>query len=117
MRTVTNGLCAHKFPISGQTGNELRWNEYVKSAFRASADWSSAWRCVTKRSQSPPLGPFGLLWSCSGLSLPDLVGHPLAEIAVFGLGLFRLHKRDVGSAERRSVAIEYGEVHQALVET
>ena len=48
--------------------------------------------------------------------LPDLVGHPFAEIAVIGLGLARLHKRDAGSAERRSVAIENREVHQAVVE-
>ena len=30
--------------------------------------------------------------------LPDLVGHPLREIAVFGLSLLSLHKRDAGSA-------------------
>jgi hypothetical protein len=48
--------------------------------------------------------------------LTYLVGHPGAEIAVFGLGLAFLHKRDAGSAERRPVAIENGEVHQAVVE-
>jgi hypothetical protein len=48
--------------------------------------------------------------------LPDLVGHPGAEIAVFGLGLAFLHKRDAGSAVRLSVAIENGQVHQRVVE-
>ena len=38
--------------------------------------------------------------------LPDLVGHPLAEIAVFGLVLARLDKRDAGSAVGNAVAIE-----------
>jgi hypothetical protein len=48
--------------------------------------------------------------------LPDLVGHPGAEIAVFGLGVVRLHKRDAGSALRHAVAIENGQVHQPVVE-
>jgi hypothetical protein len=48
--------------------------------------------------------------------LPDLVGHPGAEIAVFGLGLAFLHKRDGGPAVRRAVAIENGQVHQRIVE-
>ena len=46
----------------------------------------------------------------------DLIRHPLTEIAVFGLSLACLHKRDAGSAERRAVAIENGEVHQPFVE-
>jgi hypothetical protein len=74
----------------------------------------------TKRSQLPPLRPFGFRssgGSCSLLrSLPDLVGHPLAEIAVFGLGLAFLHKRDAGSAVRHAVAIENGQVHEPVVE-
>jgi hypothetical protein len=48
--------------------------------------------------------------------LPDLGGHPGAEIAVLGLWLVSMHKRDAGSAERRAVAIENGEVHQRVVE-
>jgi hypothetical protein len=48
--------------------------------------------------------------------LPDLVRHPGAEIAVFGLGLAFLHKRDAGSAMRNAVAIENGQVHQRVVE-
>ena len=48
--------------------------------------------------------------------LPDLVRHPLAEIAVFGLVLARLHKPDAGSAVGNAVAIENGQVHQLVVE-
>jgi hypothetical protein len=47
---------------------------------------------------------------------PTLVGHPGAEIAVFGLGLAFLHKRDAGSAVRHAVAIENGQVHEPVVE-
>jgi hypothetical protein len=42
--------------------------------------------------------------------LPELVGHPLAEIAVFGL----VHKLDAGSAVGNAVAIENGQVHQLI---
>ena len=42
--------------------------------------------------------------------LPDLVRHPGAEIAVFGLGFVRLHKLDAGSAARDAVAIENHQV-------
>ena len=35
---------------------------------------------------------------------------------MFWLRLARLHQRDAGSAERRSVAIENREVHQGVVE-
>jgi hypothetical protein len=49
----------------------------------------------------PGLGGLGLL-----RGLPDLVRHPGAEIAVFGLRLVRLHKRDAGPAVRNAVAIE-----------
>lgn len=47
---------------------------------------------------------------------PDLVRHPGAEIAVFGLVLAFLHKRDAGSAVRLSVAIENDQGLQRVVE-
>jgi hypothetical protein len=48
--------------------------------------------------------------------LPDLVGHPGAEIAVLRLRFAFLHKRDAGSAVRLSVAIENGQVHERVAE-
>ena len=46
--------------------------------------------------------------------LLDLVGHPLAEIAVFGLGLVFLHKRDARPAVRNAVAVENSQVHEII---
>jgi hypothetical protein len=66
--------------------------------------------------------PAEAVWVSSGGSwsllrgLPDLVGHPLAEIAVSRLGFALLHKRDAGPAVRHAAAIENGEVHQRVVE-
>ena len=48
--------------------------------------------------------------------MPDLVRHPLAELAVRQPRLAFLHKRDASSAVRLAVAIENGEVHQRVVE-
>ena len=54
--------------------------------------------------------------ACRGLRrLPDLVRHPLTEIAVFGLGLARVDKRDAGSAVGNAVAIENRQVDQRIV--
>jgi hypothetical protein len=48
--------------------------------------------------------------------LPDLVRHPLTVIAVLGLGLGSLHKRDAGSAVRNAVAVENSQVHEIIAE-
>ena len=53
--------------------------------------------------------------TCHGLgSLPDLVRHPLTEIAVLGLLLAPLHERDAGPAMGNAVAIENSQVHEAV---
>ena len=57
-----------------------------------------------------------LVGLCVPRGLPDLVRHPLAELAVRQPRLAFLHKRDASSAVRLAVAIENGEVHQRVVE-
>jgi hypothetical protein len=61
-----------------------------------------------------PRGSQSFLFNRGFGRLADLVGHPLAEIAVFGVGLVRLHKRDGDSAAGNAVAIENGQVHRLV---
>jgi hypothetical protein len=66
---------------------------------------TAAWQRLLK----PPKRSFGVL-----RGLLDLVGHPLAEIAVFRLGLAVLHKWDAGSAVRNAVAVKNSQVHEII---
>ena len=62
-----------------------------------------------------PLRPFFLDRTCRGLGrLPNLVRHPLTEVAVIRLVRARLHKRDAGPAVRNAVAIENRQVHKPV---
>jgi hypothetical protein len=65
----------------------------------------------------PPLGPLRCLFRGRGRGVsrrPDLVRHPLTEIAVFGIVLTFLQKRDAGSAVRNAVAVANSQVREII---
>ena len=83
----------------------MRWGDNVRLTLLGSQGAPSS-------NRAEALFRFGVL-----RRLPDLVGHPGAEMAVFGLGLVSLHERDAGTAVGHADAIENGQVHERVVET